>query len=1089
MHRKFFLAGLLLSAHIAFGGSPAVADSTTTFTNIEGFSLFDSTVLGQKIGGSASYGTPIRIDAAGSGIIPSDAIAVVLNFEITEPEEWGFISAYPCDSNDPGEWNGTSVIVFDGGAPTSTSAVIELSSSKFCLLSYGKTHLEVEAVAYAPSTSLYQTLVPARVLDTRMSDDPVTTQREIDVSGSAPVGSTVDLRITTIGAQTSSVVTVSDCGSNVISYAMPSGVTSTRPAMIPVSADQKICASASESIHVIIDLWGLHTSVIDSVYPTPTSTVAWQFTDEAFVISWDPPSAPAGQYYVASVDGDTFSGSCSTVSDLAANSCSVPATAEMIRSDRTFQIAVTSVSSIGVRGTPVLADDASILLEPVNPDPPPRTTAAALDEGMFITDGHLRPDIPTELSFRAGAFEPQDWVIASLWPDLAEGTTADDASVLGVAEVADDGSLSMLVTFPSSITSQEEMTVVVMGTTVPSGYRETTAVSSPRAPENTDGWDYVYGNPGPYDYSEFLEVHPTENGGAFLVGQWAGDFEGMSAGAAYRIFVQYRDSDGTVQWTKSPNLPASSVSHGISGGVDGTDTLYLRISGDDVLEAPPSFASGSMVTYSPSGTLRSQSLLEIGGAYNSLSRLAISPTEGFMAISGNVTNQVARRFNSDLALTGSVAIPEDLTSAGDYWSPVSRWVVPAPVDDGSYWVLGIIPRPLPHMEDALGFVHIEVNEAGELATGTTIKHFGYTCGDFDVPRATTESIWVYSCTDEEGIDGGGVQYFDTDQIHSFDPEDGSAYGRINGLSPEAENMSSYESWDASVPQLEVCYPDSTGADYCTTIGINENVAANQVTYSPDGGLAFLEIASGGAWTSLSNDANTLMTTWRIEESGTSTTWTLLAQESVQRGISVEATAPLSDETFVVAGSTTVAVDVRHGKIQTQSSTKRAFIDQRQIREAPNNDSEDTSNNEGDDTSAGGGSSPEGDSSTDGSGLVTIDGVRPLDTRAPDVDKQGATAAFGTPLRINIGALDDVPSDAAAVAVNITATAAEEWGFVAAYPCASTSMTEYPGNSNLNFDTGMTVANSAIVPLDDGHMCLLTYGKSDVIIDVVGYMSN
>jgi len=32
----------------------------------------------------------------------------------------------------------------------------------------------------------------------------------------------------------------------------------------------------------------------------------------------------------------------------------------------------------------------------------------------------------------------------------------------------------------------------------------------------------------------------------------------------------------------------------------------------------------------------------------------------------------------------------------------------------------------------------------------------------------------------------------------------------------------------------------------------------------------------------------------------------------------------------------------------------------------------------------------------------------------------------------------------------------------------------------------SVANSAIVPLDDGHMCLVTYGKSDVIVDVVGY---
>jgi hypothetical protein len=103
--------------------------------------------------------------------------------------------------------------------------------------------------------------------------------------------------------------------------------------------------------------------------------------------------------------------------------------------------------------------------------------------------------------------------------------------------------------------------------------------------------------------------------------------------------------------------------------------------------------------------------------------------------------------------------------------------------------------------------------------------------------------------------------------------------------------------------------------------------------------------------------------------------------------------------------------------------------------------------------------------------------------------QGETKGYGTPLRVNVGALDSVPSDAAAVAVNITATNAQEWGFVAAYPCASTAMTEWPGNSNVNFDAGATVANSAIVPLDAGYMCLLTYGKSDVIVDVVGYMAD
>jgi len=40
---------------------------------------------------------------------------------------------------------------------------------------------------------------------------------------------------------------------------------------------------------------------------------------------------------------------------------------------------------------------------------------------------------------------------------------------------------------------------------------------------------------------------------------------------------------------------------------------------------------------------------------------------------------------------------------------------------------------------------------------------------------------------------------------------------------------------------------------------------------------------------------------------------------------------------------------------------------------------------------------------------------------------------------------------------------------------------------VNFNAGSTVANSAIVPLNNGHMCLLTYGTAHLIVDVSGYM--
>ena len=120
------------------------------------------------------------------------------------------------------------------------------------------------------------------------------------------------------------------------------------------------------------------------------------------------------------------------------------------------------------------------------------------------------------------------------------------------------------------------------------------------------------------------------------------------------------------------------------------------------------------------------------------------------------------------------------------------------------------------------------------------------------------------------------------------------------------------------------------------------------------------------------------------------------------------------------------------------------------------------------------------------GFASAEG-RVVNTRDTDTPKQGKTADFGTPLMVDVAGLTSVPSSASAAALNITATSTEEWGFIGAYPCSSASLSEWPGNSNLNFDAGMTVANSAIVPLENGKMCLVAYGMTDVIVDVAGYM--
>jgi hypothetical protein len=79
---------------------------------------------------------------------------------------------------------------------------------------------------------------------------------------------------------------------------------------------------------------------------------------------------------------------------------------------------------------------------------------------------------------------------------------------------------------------------------------------------------------------------------------------------------------------------------------------------------------------------------------------------------------------------------------------------------------------------------------------------------------------------------------------------------------------------------------------------------------------------------------------------------------------------------------------------------------------------------------------------------------------------------------------EVPVDPSvrAVAVNITATGAAKGGYLTAYPCGAT----VPTVSNVNFDSGETVAGAAYVATGPSHkVCVTTSTPVDAIIDVTG----
>ncbi len=116
------------------------------------------------------------------------------------------------------------------------------------------------------------------------------------------------------------------------------------------------------------------------------------------------------------------------------------------------------------------------------------------------------------------------------------------------------------------------------------------------------------------------------------------------------------------------------------------------------------------------------------------------------------------------------------------------------------------------------------------------------------------------------------------------------------------------------------------------------------------------------------------------------------------------------------------------------------------------------------------------------GIATLDRpLRIVDTR---IGLGGPLAQVGAVNRVvQVGGTAGSPADATAAIVNLTATAAADNGYVAAFPCGGT----VPLVSNLNFRANTNVANMAIVQLAaDGTLCLTANRAVDLVVDVLGY---
>ena len=116
--------------------------------------------------------------------------------------------------------------------------------------------------------------------------------------------------------------------------------------------------------------------------------------------------------------------------------------------------------------------------------------------------------------------------------------------------------------------------------------------------------------------------------------------------------------------------------------------------------------------------------------------------------------------------------------------------------------------------------------------------------------------------------------------------------------------------------------------------------------------------------------------------------------------------------------------------------------------------------------------------------TTTPPTTPPPTTPPRTTPPPSTAVpAGSTVEVQATGVAGVPSDASAVAVNLTIVGAAAPGFATLYPCGAAR----PDASNINYAAGQTIANSAIAkPGAGGKICIYSSASADVLLDMVGF---
>ncbi|MCU1394285.1 MAG: hypothetical protein JWM34_2713 [Ilumatobacteraceae bacterium] len=562
------------------------------------------------------------------------------------------------------------------------------------------------------------------------------------------------------------------------------------------------------------------------------------------------------------------------------------------------------------------------------------------------------------------------------------------------------------------------------------------------APVRADGWDYVYGDPGPANYSRYQAVKLAPDGSTYMAGFYSGTFNGLSSPNAYRYFFQHINTDGTVAWTQELATPALATQ-----ALPAAPLLIV-----DGLGAPTVIADSTWFSYTAAGVLTASNDHIGGFVFNPntgglVPAVAPAADGGTVAVGIGPNGLEVERLRPDLTMQWQLnlaGLADDPTQCAFCTSSQPSIVS---VSDGTFWVVARKSRVLVTQQDSLSLVHVS-------PTGTkiaSIQHFGLTPASTGAPiLATSDSfIWV-----AVNVAGNAV----TSKVVSFSTADGHLLGDVSSTLP-SEN----------VPVSDGVV-NCGGLDFASETKVDPNIALNATS-----GITKRTVLLNGtrlvvtalcrtpaAPPAIGKVSSVLLSYSMSGALGGG--YSLTASRELSTASTVYAMDADGAGNAVVVGSTTNGV-VYAGPIERSATHAEVAGGNEQAVAARN---------------------PLGNLNavSEYTGLTP---TRLFDTRPTEAN--GAVVVAKTKiggtntLTVKVAGSLGIPANGAgAVSLNVTVVDPDGAGYLTVYPCGTP-----PTASNLNFTAGQTVANAVVAPLSaNGEVCFASNVATHVLADVNGW---